>query len=331
MIYLTKLISISTTATQLIPKISHDIFNWHSILVLVVVMFVTWVIGKLVSIIFYRLSSAIGRTADRTQDLARVNRLRRTETVLILVSALVRAIFIILGLYVWWALTHPTQLTALIGASALLLLMLANLSSPIFRDLALGGGMMAEKWYGVGDLVRLQPNNVQGIVEHVTLRSTRIRSLSGEAIWVANQNISMVEVVPKGVHTIAIELFMSDKDRAKALIEETNKLIPTGTSLVVTPLAIMNTEQVDDHIWHLTVIAEAAPWRDDLITTSAIDVLKNLDKKHKPSVLLAEPVARVADSAAEKEFARAINNSRKTNRVRSVSSVAVSKVVKSHR
>ncbi len=312
----------ATSASQLIPKISSDVFNWHSIIVFIVVMFIAWLVGKVVSVVLLKFSAAIGRRTDRTQNLVRVNRLRRMETIIILAMALFRALFVIIGLYLWWDLTHPTQLTALIGASALVILLLTNLFSPISRDIALGGGMIAEKWYGVGDLVTIQPNAVQGIVEQVTLRSTRIRKISGENVWVANQNITMVEVLPKGFHPIAIELFVSDKKAAEKIIEQTNKLIPIGTSLVISPLTVMSASDVDDNISHLTVIAEAAPWRDDLITSSAVGIIKSLDKQNANQILLAEPIARVADKQTEKEFARVINNARKSARSLKISSLA---------
>lgn len=325
MINLTQLIPASTSASQLIPKISHDIFNWHSITVLVVALFIAWLIGRIAATIIYHISAAIGMRADRTQNLAKVNRLRRWETILILAMALIRTLLFIIALYVWWALTHPTQLTAIIGASALLLLMLTNLSSPIFRDLALGGGMIAEKWYGVGDLITLWPNNIQGIVEHVTLRSTKVRTINGELVWVANQNIAMVEVIPKGVHPIAIELFVSSQEKAEKLIESANKLLPLGTSMVIRPLAIMGAEEVDENTWHLTAIAEAAPWRDDLITTTAVQILKDLDQKSERPILLADPVSRAADSEAEKQFARVILNAKKRVRSRRLSDLASSR------
>ncbi|MEI9913863.1 MAG: mechanosensitive ion channel domain-containing protein [Candidatus Saccharibacteria bacterium] len=323
MVNLIQLISSNTSPSQLIPKISTDIFNWHSILVLVVVMFIAWFLGKITSSVLRQLSVTIGHRVDKTKNLAKVNQLRRLETMLILATALARTLFVVIGLYAWWALTHPTQLTALIGVGALLLLMLSNLSSPIFRDIALGGGMIAEKWYGVGDLVTLWPNGMQGIVEHVTLRSTRIRKISGEVVWVSNQNIAMVEVLSKGAHPIAIELFVSDKSKAEKLIESTNKLIPMGMSLVISPLTIMEDTKIDDTTRHLTVIAETAPWREDLITTSAVKILKDLDDKHSHHVLLSDPIARVADRESEKQFARVINNSRKTLRTKRLANLAV--------
>jgi hypothetical protein len=281
-------------------------------LLLVALLFIALMVGRVIAGALHQVSLMLGRKADESDDLTQVNRLRRAETILILGMALIRAFFIIVGLYIWWTLTHPQQITALIGASAIFLLLMTNIISPIFRDIALGGGMMAEKWFGVGDLVTLQPFEIQGIVERVTLRSTRIKRLSGETVWVSNQNIAMVEVVPKGVHPIAIELFVSDVDKAARLIEKTNLLIPQGTSLVVSPIAVMQSIKNGPGVWHLTALAEVAPWREELITVKAVNILKDLDTKSGSRVLLSEPIARFADNQTEREFARAINNARKT-------------------
>jgi hypothetical protein len=176
--------------------------------------------------------------------------------------------------------------------------------------------MMAEHWFGVGDLVTIAPNDIQGVVERITLRSTRIRGLNGEIIWVSNQNISSVRIAQKGVWTVAIELFVTDKARAEQLVEQVNTLLPTGPSLVVSPLAIMTNAERADGVWHLTALAETAPGRNWLIERTAIELLKNLDDKSKKPILLAEPIARYADNDTEREFARAVNNAKKTRRSR---------------
>lgn len=304
----------SSETTKKISKITSGFFNWHSFGILFVVVFLAWAVGRIIGSVMHHLSDMAGRRADSSSNLAIVNRLRRLETVIILVSALIRALLVILGIYVWWALTHPQQLTALLGASALLLLLLSNIVSPIFRDFALGGGMLAEKWFGVGDLVTIQPYAVQGIIDKVTLRSTKIKSLNGETVYVSNQNIGMVQVVPRGVHAVAIELFVSDTEKADKLIAETNQLLPGATSMVITPLTVMHTDQTGENVWHITAIAETAPWRDSLITENAVAIIKALDEKSKDPILLSVPFTRVADSIAEKEFARAIKNSRKSHR-----------------
>lgn len=302
----------SKSLTLMLPHLTEQLFNWRSFGILILVLAIGWTIGRVLAGILHQMSVVVGQRADQSRDLDRVNKLRRTETILIIAMALIRAIFIILAIYLWWSLTHPQQLTALLGASALILLLLSNIVSPVFRDLAFGGGMMAEKWFGVGDLITLQPYNIQGIVERVTLRSTRVRTLNGEVVWASNQNIGMVQVVPRGIHPIALELFVTGRQEAEELVEQVNNLLPQSTSMIITPLTIMESEERAPGVYHLTVLAEAAPWRDYLITTNAVAILKDLDSKTKKPILLAEPIPHHADRLSEREFAKSINNARKT-------------------
>jgi hypothetical protein len=220
------------------------------------------------------------------------------------------------ALYFWWVYTHPgNQPGALIGASALLAVIIGGVFSPLLRDFAFGGGMMAEHWFGVGDLISIEPyTDIQGVVERITLRSTRIRGLNGEVIWMANQNIAGVRIAQKGVWTLAIELFVSDRKRAEDLIDQTNALLPTGPSLLASPLQVMTVDQRGDRLWHITAIGETAPAREWLIEKTAIDLLKKLDEKSEHPVLIADPIARYADNDTERQFARAVRNAKKSRR-----------------
>lgn len=292
-----------------------NVFAGDSFWVLVGSLAVAAVLGKICSFFLRKLSRAFGGRADAATDLATVNRYRRLETWTILSIASARVIIFVLALYVWWSYTHPgNQPSAVIGASALLAVIIGGVFSPLLRDFAFGGGMMAEHWFGVGDLITIEPFSIQGVVERITLRSTRIRGLNGEVIWMANQNISGVRIAQKGVWTMAVELFVNDADKAEDLLDEVNALLPSGPSLVVSPLGIMNEDKRSDKLWHLTAIGETAPGREWLIEKTAIDLLKRLDEKSKHPVLVADPVARYADNDTERQFARAVRNARKTRR-----------------
>lgn len=302
-------------STDTLKHISDSLFASHSLLVLLISLVVGWMLGKAISMLLRRASRSVGRQADASTNLATVNRLRRIETWIILSIAVVRVLVIILALYFWWVFVHPHQQPkALIGASALLVVAIGGVFSPLLRDFAFGSGMMAEHWFGVGDLVTIAPNDIQGVVERITLRSTRIRGLNGEVIWVSNQNISSVRIAQKGVWTMAIELFVSNKKQAEQLVEQVNALLPTGPSVVVRPLAIMSESERTKNLWHLTAVAETAPGRNWLIERTAVDLLKSLDEKSKNPILVTEPVARFADNDTEREFARAITNAKKTRR-----------------
>lgn len=304
-------------STSTFKHISDSLFSSSSIIVLLIAVFVGSVTGKLASLLLRRLSRSVGKQADAAMSLTTVNRLRRIETWLILSVAIVRLLFVVLALYFWWVFEHPKgQGTALVGASALLIVVVGGVFGPLLRDFAFGSGMMAEHWFGVGDLVTIDPNDIQGVVERITLRSTRIRGLNGEVIWVSNQNISSVRIAQKGVWTMAVELFVNDKKRAEKLVEQVNALLPSGPSLVVRPLAMHGDAKGSGGHWHITATAETAPGRQWLIERTAIDLLKSLDEQSKNPTLVTEPVARFADNDTERQYGRAVTNAKKTRPTR---------------
>lgn len=316
-----------TSAQQLsnvFEHIAHSYFNLHAMLLLLLCLAVAFLLGRLIAALLRRVVAAIGHQADKTDNLQMVNRLRRYETIIILSIAIIRTFLVLFSLYIWWTLAHPSQRpTAIIGASALLAIILGGALSPVLRDIASGGVMMAEQWYAVGDHVRIEPfGDVQGVVERVTLRSTRIRGLNGEVIWVNNQSIAGVRITPRGIRTLAIELFVHDLDAGQSLIDSTNRRLPNGPLLVISPLNIMTSTQVGDTLWHITAIAETAPGREWLIERYAIEVMKEIDTTRKTKVLATEPVARFADNDAERRFARAIQNARKAPKKKRIKKTA---------
>jgi len=298
---------------NVLRQFSETFFNTRSLLVLGGALLVAIVIGRLVAFVLRRLTHTLSRMADKTDNLNEVNRLRRFETLIILSIAIIRTLFIAMAIYFWWNFTHPNQRpTALIGASAVLAIVLGGVLGPVLRDLAYGSVMMAEHWFGVGDYVRIEPfEDVQGIVDRVTLRSTRIRGMNGEIMWVNNQNIQAVRITPKGLRTMALELFVSNEKDGLKLIKQSNLRLPSGPLMVASPLTVMATREVENNLWHITAIGETAPGREWLLQEYAVKVIQEVNAELGKSILVHNPIARYADSEAEKRFARTIHNSSK--------------------
>lgn len=303
-----------TEARDMFESITDTFLSGRSVLIFIASFLIAAIIGRIIAAIMRRFARAVSVRADKAEDLKEVNRLRRIETLTILTIALIKMLLFVAAIYFWWIYAHPTQQpTALIGASALVVIIAGATIGPILRDLAYGGVMMAEHWFGVGDFVKVEPfGDVQGVVDRVTLRSTRIRGLNGEIIWINNQNIQGVRVSPKGVRTLAIELFASDLERGLDLVEEVNLRLPTGPLMVVRPLQIMSRNEVAPHLWHITAVGETAPGREWLLEKYALDLMKEMDEKNKKKILRAEPIARYADRDADKRFARTVQNARKS-------------------
>jgi hypothetical protein len=305
--------SVLNDTHHILKQLGETLFNARSLAVLAIALTIAFIIGRLVAYILRRLTHLLSRRADKTQNLDEVNRLRRFETLIVLSIAVLRTLFIALAVYFWWLYTHPNQQpTALIGASAVFAIVLGGVLGPLLRDLAYGSVMMAEHWFGVGDHVRIEPfADVQGIVERVTLRSTRIRGINGEVIWINNQNIQAVRITPKGLRTIAIELFVNNEKQGLELIEQANQRLPTGPLMVASPLTPMIITETGSKLWHITVIGETAPGREWLLEKYAITVMQGINDELTKPVLVHEPIARYADNDAEKRFARSIKNASK--------------------
>ena len=56
-------------------------------------------------------------------------------------------------------------------------------------DILTGFFMQFEGWYAVGDSVIMEPWALAGVVEEISLRSTRLRSITGEVVRVHNGQI----------------------------------------------------------------------------------------------------------------------------------------------
>lgn len=297
---------------SLFQRITDEVFNAESLVTFFIAIGLALILGRLIAAVLRRTTKIIGSRADKTQDLTIVTRLRRLETLIVLSIAAIRIMLIIFAFYFWWTLTHEEQQsTAILGAGAVLTIILSGALFNILRDIASGSAMMAEHWFGVGDHISIEPFiGAQGVVERVTLRSTKIRRVTGEILWVNNKDIAGVSVSPKGVRTIALELFVKDINKGIQLIEDVNIRLPIGALVVVSPLTIMTQAAVGKDLWHITALSEVAPGREWLLDKFAIDVLKEIDEKHK--VLAHEPISRYADSEAERRFARTIHNARKS-------------------
>jgi hypothetical protein len=306
--------------TVVFQRVANSYFNGRSMLILFLSVLAAFLIGRLIAIILRRVVGLIGRQADKAEDVQTVNRLRRYETMIILSIAVIRTGLFIFALYFWWVtIRGDQQQTAVIGASALAAIFIGAVFTPLLRDISSGSIMMAEQWYAVGDYVRLEPfGDMQGVVERVTLRSTRVRGLNGEVIWVNNQNIQAVRITPKGVRSLAVEVFVKDLKKGEELIAATNRRLPAGPLLVISPFNIISTSQVGEKLWHITALAETAPGREWLIEKYSIEVMREIDQDAdgKLQNLATEPVARYADSDTERKFSRAIHNASKAPRAK---------------
>jgi len=193
------------------------------------------------------------------------------------------------------------RLTAIAGASFLLIISGFAIQR-VLTDIIAGFAMFAERWYAVGDTVAVSGLEVQGVVEDVSLRRTKLRTLDGEAIHIHNSQIPAVRVLPRGVKELAIELFVSDRERAEQLVTWVASMLPEGPTTLVRRPWIESVDEFSESVVRIAVRATTAPGREWLVEKFFTDLLK---ERAEPGLIVHGPIVLAIDESATRSFARA--------------------------
>lgn len=201
------------------------------------------------------------------------------------------------------------RLTAIAGVS-FAVIVAAFATQRILVDMLAGLMMFVERWFSVGDtVVILAGLELQGVVEDVSLRRTRLRALNGEVIQVHNSQIQAVRVVPRGVKELSIELFVSKRDEGERLVEDIVELLPEGPTTFVRRPWIESVDELAHNLTRIRVHATVAPGREWLAENFFHDLLR---QRGGDSLIVHGPVALAVDERATWSYGRASA----TNRMR---------------
>ena len=275
----------------------------------VVALIAAYLINQLLGVVIRWVMQLLTQQTDNATTDARFRHLRRVETYLSIGIAVARTVVVVFALVIAWRVTNPsTAPIALVGASTLFLVLAGATITPLLRDITYGFIMTAEKWYNVGDHIVVDPFwELSGVVEQITLRSTRLRSLTGEVIWLHNQHIQAVRVTPRAVRTVAIDTFVNDPKIGEQVIESAIKALPAGATMVTREVVISEVEQVADKLWRITASGQTVLGREWLIEDFAVKSIQEQDSLLGPKHSIVHgPIVRYVDAMAEKRFRRSV-------------------------
>jgi small conductance mechanosensitive channel len=284
---------------------------YRSVLLLVATIIITYWLSRFLAKAIIHVAQSVAKRTDNESDDERFVRLRQVETYLSVTVAIVRVVAVAVVAYIAWRIISPVANSGLaaIGAGTIFIVVAGQTLGIILRDVTAGSVMIAERWFNIGDFIKIEPFlDVSGVVEELTLRSTRLRSLSGEVIWIHNQQIHGVHVTPRGVRTLAVDIFVRDRVKGEQAVEKVINTVPTGTMMMARPLRIKYAERWSDDLWRITVVGETPPGREWLVEKYFVNALKEIDedKKRADRLIVHEPIARYADSVADSRFKRAV-------------------------
>src|SRR5215210_6493062 len=193
------------------------------------------------------------------------------------------------------------RLSAVAGASFVLILV-AFSAQRVLVDIIAGFSMFIERWYSVGDTIAIPAMELQGVVEDMSLRRTKLRSLDGEVINIHNSQIPAVRVLPGGVKELDVEFVASDRDAAERLVLDVATVLPEGPTTFVQRPAIHQIDDLAPGLVRLRMRATVVPGREWLVDGFYTDLLKERADRH---LIVHGPVVLSVSEGATRSFARA--------------------------
>lgn len=193
------------------------------------------------------------------------------------------------------------RLTAIAGASFILILAGFAIQR-VLIDILAGFSMFMERWYSVGDTIAIPALEVQGVVEDLSLRRTKLRSLDGEVINIHNSQIPAVRVLPGGLKEFDVELVAGDRERAERLVVDVGNLLPVGPTTFVHRPQVHGIDELAPGFVRIRMRTAVAPGREWLAQSFYADLLK---ERADQDLIVHGPVVLGVDEGASRSFARA--------------------------
>ena len=182
-----------TTANATLTNIS--VWARGNLLVIVMLVLGAVLLTRLAEWIRGRVTARIDDNARETDELVRSEAAKHRHVVAqVLTWSALAIIYVVTAVLIVERLGVP--LAGLVAPAALLSAALGFGLQRFVQDIGAGFFITGERQYGFGDVVRISASGVTspvtGTVEDVTLRVTRIRSVSGEVITTPNGQIVQV-------------------------------------------------------------------------------------------------------------------------------------------
>ncbi|MGH3086583.1 MAG: mechanosensitive ion channel family protein [Rubrobacteraceae bacterium] len=230
------------------------------------------------------------RRDDETLDEEAIARIKRQDTAITLVRNVLR--YLVFAVVVLIILSIFLQnILATVGGAAILAAVIGFGAQSFLRDIIAGFSIIFEGQYAVGDFIEVQPQGSAGIVEELGLRMTRIRTLSGEVVFVPNGAVTGVTTYTTGQERFSVEVQLRDRESA----ERVTNALGEASELYVTPPKLMSRDDEEDGRVRLRIRAGVLPSMSWLVEENLTERIKAAAGEEG---LASEPLIYKVDQAS---------------------------------
>lgn len=254
-------------------------------------------------VVAWSLRRVIGRLSQRRPEESReLRRLRTWETGLVLLATAIPYGVVIFALAAIVSMFTPQKTAAVAGAS-LFVVVVGFGAQRFLQDVIAGVLIAVERWYAIGDFVLLEPMKTGGIVEAFGLRTTVVRSLNGDRMFVPNSQIQAAVRSPRNFRRYSIELLTHDVEQTRNAVATVERRGLYGEARFLRPPRVVDVVELGDDLWLARVQADVPPTMEWLAESW---LPARIVSAHGEGVLAADPIVYTLDESTLSRYERRV-------------------------
>jgi small conductance mechanosensitive channel len=239
---------------------------------------VATVIFVVLAIVFYRVAVRLvprillwHRPEEAAPNATALARIKRQDTAVTLVRNILRYVTFGVAALCVVSIFLRNVLPTVAGASVLAAIVGFG-ARDFLRDIIAGFFILFEGQYNVGDFIWVESAKAAGIVEEFGLRTTTLRTPSGEHVYIANGSITSVTKYGSGQQSYTIDVQLKNDEAADRVLEELEE--QEGLELYLTSPRVMNREETSEGNIRLQLFAGVLPSTGWLVEENLIECIK---------------------------------------------------------
>lgn len=210
----------------------------------------------LVSIVLYVITSII---INKIKNKEKKKGNKRRTTLLILVRKIIKYIIIVLCL-VFVLNTFKINTTALVTSIGAVSLVIGLAFQDLLKDMLVGMAIIFEDQFNIGDIIKV--GDFKGEVVNFSLKSTRIKALTGEVKIIANREITSVINYSDNKNSIITKInvaYEENNDRVEDVLRKVCEKMTKETEGKLEYMLLDGIEALDDSsvVYSIKVLADA--------------------------------------------------------------------------
>lgn len=282
--------AVASEADQALRSTFRGLESWERLLVVALVVIGTFVILKIID-------SFIGRqlNSDKIKEKGSYNRI---VTVTNLIRRIIKVILIFIGVTIVMSVFN-ISIAPIIATLGVFSLAIGVGAQSLVKDFINGFFIIFEDQYSVGDLVEI--GDIEGVVEYLGLRVTKIRDFDKILHVIPNSNISIISNKERANIRTKIEFYLDnscDPDFVEEKIKAAIEKYRDHEDMVIGPNLWGVTENGKDAYKMVLVYYTRQGRQYDLEFALRSEILKTMQREHIKSPMIRNKFIKGEDDHA---------------------------------